>query len=186
MSQASGNARDLVALKTSLQQIPELKREVQKLIDRINFGRARPPEIGAASDGATGGRALPVELQNEIHEMPELAVKLQSALKDDPPLALKEGGIFRDGFNNDLDELRRASHDGKTWITALQEREIEITGIKSLKVRFNSVFGYFIEITKSNLASVPAHYTRKQTTVGGERFITPELKEMEAKDSGRG
>jgi DNA mismatch repair protein MutS len=113
--------------------------------------------------------------------MPELAAKLQSALKDDPPLALKEGGIFSDGFNSDLDELRSASHEGKTWITALQEREIETTGIKSLKVRFNSVFGYFIEITKSNLANTPAHYTRKQTTVGGERFITPELKEMEAK-----
>ena len=80
-----------------------------------------------------------------------------------------------------LDELRNASRDGKNWINALQEREIAATGIKSLKVRFNSVFGYFIEITKSNLASVPAHYTRKQTTVGGERFITPELKEMEAK-----
>ncbi len=98
-----------------------------------------------------------------------------------PPLALKEGGIFRDGFDPHLDELRQASRDGKTWITQLQEREIASTGIKSLKVRFNSVFGYFIEITKSNLASAPAHYTRKQTTVGGERFITPELKEMEAK-----
>ena len=80
----------------------------------------------------------------------------------------------------DLDELRRASREGKNWIGELQEREIASTGIKSLKVRFNSVFGYFIEITKSNLAGVPAHYTRKQTTVGGERFITPELKEIEA------
>src|SRR5204863_1292683 len=76
---------------------------------------------------------------------------------------------------------RNASRDGKNWINALQEREIAATGIKSLKVRFNSVFGYYIEITKSNLARVPAHYARKQTTVGGERFITPELKEMEAK-----
>jgi len=113
--------------------------------------------------------------------MSELAAKLQSALIDDAPLALKEGGIFRDGFDPQLDELRNASRDGKNWINALQEREIAETGIKSLKVRFNSVFGYFIEITKSNLANVPAHYTRKQTTVGGERFITPELKEMEAK-----
>jgi len=120
-------------------------------------------------------------LQNEIAEMPELAAKLQSALVDDAPLALKEGGIFRDDFDAQLDELRTASRDGKNWINALQEREIAETGIKSLKVRFNSVFGYFIEITKSNLANVPARYTRKQTTVGGERFITPELKEMEAK-----
>ena len=113
--------------------------------------------------------------------MPELAAKLQGAVVDDAPLALKEGGIFRDGFDAQLDELRNASRDGKNWINALQEREIAATGIKSLKVRFNSVFGYFIEITKSNLANVPTHYTRKQTTVGGERFITPELKEMEAK-----
>jgi len=94
---------------------------------------------------------------------------------------LKEGGIFRDGFDPQLDELRNGSREGKNWINALQEREIAATGIKSLKVRFNSVFGYFIEVTKSNLSSVPAHYTRKQTTVGGERFVTPELKEMEAK-----
>jgi DNA mismatch repair protein MutS len=113
--------------------------------------------------------------------MPALAEKLANALLDDPPLALKEGGIFRDGYDADLDALRRASRDGKGWISHLQEREIATTGIKSLKVRYNSVFGYFIEITKSNLANVPTHYTRKQTTVGGERFITPELKEMEAK-----
>src|SRR2546428_6215268 len=113
--------------------------------------------------------------------MPELREKLARAIVDDAPLTLKAGRIFRDGFNRDLDELRQASRDGKNWITELQEREIASTGIKTLKVRFNSVFGYFIEITKSNLASVPAHYARKQTTVGGERFITPELKEMEAK-----
>ncbi len=126
-------------------------------------------------------QSLANRLQGEIAEMPELAAKLQGAVMDDAPLALKEGGIFRDGFDAQLDELRNASRDGKNWINALQEREIAATGIKSLKVRFNSVFGYFIEITKSNLANVPTHYTRKQTTVGGERFITPELKEMEAK-----
>ena len=184
LSQASGNARDLVALKASLQQIPELKREIEKLIERINFGTGRdgPPSRPSNSSDVSEKRPYLIErLQNDIQEMPELAARLQNALKDDPPLALKDGGIFRDGFNRDLDELHQASHDGKNWITALQEREIESTGIKSLKVRFNSVFGYFIEITKSNLGSVPAHYTRKQTTVGGERFITPELKEMEAK-----
>src|SRR5438046_5254150 len=178
LSQASGNARDLVALKASLQQIPRLKRELQKLIERTSFGKA--PGV-AEDDGALGELALPVELQRNIHEMPELAEKLEKALVEGPPLTLKEGGIFHDGYDADLDELRRASRDGKNWISQLQEREIAATGIKSLKVRYNSVFGYFIEITKSNLASVPEHYTRKQTTVGGERFITPELKEMEGK-----
>jgi DNA mismatch repair protein MutS len=189
LSQASGNARDLVALKFSLQEIPKLKAELQRLIERIEFGRAAPPspssttqESGAPkASPARTDRALPVQLQSEIHEMPVLAEKLGRAVVDDPPLVLKEGGIFRDEYDSDLDGLRRASREGKNWIGHLQEREIASTGIKSLKVRYNSVFGYFIEVTKSNLASVPAHYTRKQTTVGGERFITPELKEMEAK-----
>src|SRR5947207_4700688 len=204
LSQASGNARDLVTLKNLLQQIPELKAELGKLIERINFGRAsslveagvlattKPSEGGSpATFSQEQSTRLPLQtqfhqslanrLQGEIAEMPELAAKLQGAVMDDAPLALKEGGIFRDDFDAQLDELRNASRDGKNWINALQEREIAATGIKSLKVRFNSVFGYFIEITKSNLANVPTHYTRKQTTVGGERFITPELKEMEAK-----
>jgi DNA mismatch repair protein MutS len=172
LSQASGNARDLVALKTSLQQIPSLKRELGKLIDRLSFG-TEPADMSHLSHAS--------HLQNAIREMPALAEKLANALLDDPPLALKEGGIFRDGHDANLDALRQASREGKSWISHLQEREIAVTGIKSLKVRYNSVFGYFIEITKSNLANVPAHYTRKQTTVGGERFITPELKEMEAK-----
>ena len=174
LSQASGNARDLVALKASLEQIPKLKSEVQKLLDRLSFGANRVKEAGNIE-------SLAQRLQNEIREMPALAEKLTKALVDDPPLALKEGGIFRDGYDVDLDELRNGSREGKNWISQLQEREIAATGIKSLKVRYNSVFGYFIEVTKSNLGSVPAHYTRKQTTVGGERFITPELKEMEGK-----
>ncbi len=174
LSQASGNARDLVSLKTSLEQIPRLKAELQKLLDRLAFGTSRGNEPGDVE-------LLAQRLQNEIHEMPALAEKLTKALVDDPPLALKEGGIFCDGYDGDLDQLRNASRDGKNWISQLQEREIIATGIKSLKVRYNSVFGYFIEITKSNLESVPENYTRKQTTVGGERFITPELKEMEGK-----
>src|SRR5437870_9790827 len=170
-------------MKFSLQQIPKLKRELQKLIERAQFGRARPPGAPniAEADGGLGEPALPVRLEGQIEEMPALEEKLAKALIDDPPFALKEGGIFRDGYDADLDMLRKASRDGKNWITQLQEREIAATGIKSLKVRYNSVFGYFIEVTKSHLANVPAHYTRKQTTVGGERFVTSELKEIEAK-----
>jgi DNA mismatch repair protein MutS len=174
LSQASGNARDLVTLKISLEQIPKLKSELQRLLDRIAFGATRINENGNVE-------LLAQRLQSDLREMPALAERLTRAVVDDPPLGLKEGGIFRDGYNVDLDALRQASREGKDWISQLQEREIEATGIKSLKVRYNSVFGYFIEVTKSNLANVPSHYTRKQTTVGGERFITPELKEMEAK-----
>src|ERR1051326_3537886 len=169
LSQASGNARDLVALKLSLQQVPELKNELRKLIDRTEFGKE--PQL----------ETLSRRVFDSLQEMPALTAKLAGALVDDPPIALKEGGIFRDGFDRDLDELRQGSREGKNWIAQLQEREIAETGIKSLKVRFNSVFGYFIEVTKSNLANVPERYVRKQTTVGGERFITPELKEMESK-----
>src|SRR3954465_543911 len=169
LSQASGNARDLVALKISLQQIPELKGELRKLIDRTEFGKE--PQPGT----------LCRRIFESLREMPALTEKLAKALVDDPPMVLKEGGIFRDGFDRDLDEFRHGSREGKNWIAQLQEREIPATGIKSLKVRFNSVFGYFIEITKSNLANVPERFVRKQTTVGGERFITPELKEMESK-----
>jgi DNA mismatch repair protein MutS len=170
LSQASGNARDLVALKISLQQIPELKRELQKLIDRTEFGKDQP-QTGALCRSVLG----------LLQDMPSLTERLGKALIEDPPMVLKEGGIFRDGFDADLDEFRQGSREGKKWIAELQEREIAESGIKSLKVRFNSVFGYFIEITKSNLANVPERYIRKQTTVGGERFITPELKEMEGK-----
>ena len=181
LSQASGNARDLGALKTSLEHIPKLKGQLAKLIERIEFGtNSAEAAVPAANQSAQATR-LPLQLQNQIHEMPALAEKLARAVVDDPPLALKEGGIFRDGYDADLDAFRQASREGKNWISHLQEREIAATGIKSLKVRYNSVFGYFIEITKSNLPNVPAHYTRKQTTVGGERYITPELKEMEAK-----
>ena len=172
LSQTSGNARDLVALKTSLQKIPGLKRELANLIERISFGTDRADRSQSS---------FAAHAQKALHEMPALADKLAKAVVDDPPLTLKEAGIFRDGFDPDLDALRQASRQGKNWISHMQEREIAATGIKSLKVRYNSVFGYFIEVTKSNLANVPGHYTRKQTTVGGERFVTPELKEMEAK-----
>src|SRR5581483_10442689 len=120
-------------------------------------------------------------LEAQMTELPDLVELVGRAILDEPPLALKEGGLIRDGFDSALDELRTASRSGKDWIAKLQQDEIERTGIVSLKVRFNSVFGYYIEVTKSNLDKVPPHYTRKQTIANGERFITPELKEMEGK-----
>jgi DNA mismatch repair protein MutS len=106
---------------------------------------------------------------------------ISRAIVDEPPLPIKEGGMICDGFDAALDELRTAQRGGKDWIAKLQADEIDATGIASLKVRFNSVFGYYIEITKANLDKVPAHYIRKQTIANGERFITPELKDMEGK-----
>lgn len=172
LSASGGNARDLQALKTSLDQLPELRTHLAALMESSRFG---------VSEGALGCPALVARIHAEIAEFPELAAELARALVDEPPLAIKEGGIFRDGYDAQLDELRAACREGKDWIAQLQQQEIDSTGIKSLKIRYTSVFGYFIEVTKANLGSVPEHYHRKQTTVNGERFITPELKEMEGK-----
>lgn len=157
----SGNARDLAALAQSLDRIPVLAAA-------LGVGAGLPSELLSGMNG-------------RLHALPEVTARLRSALVDEPPAIVREGGMIRAGYDAALDELRAASHEGKNWIAALQEQEIERTGIKSLKVRYTSVFGYFIEITKANLAAVPEDYIRKQTTVNGERFITPGLKEVEGK-----
>lgn len=146
------NARDLLALRNALQMIPQLNYLFQ-------------------SEGFTFS----------LHPFPALCDLLSRAIVDDPPLSLKEGGMIREGFNKELDELILILHDTKTYLANLERRERERTAIQSLKVRFNQVFGYYIEITKANLSSVPADYIRKQTLVNCERFITPELKEFEEK-----
>ena len=162
LSSGSGNARDLVALRVALEQLPTLKQTLDSV------GQASPANLIS-------------ELNLKISESPDLVELIYRAIVDEPPLPIKEGGMIRDGFDAALDELRTAQRGGKDWIAKLQADEITRTGISSLKVRFNSVFGYYIEVTKSNLDKVPAHYHRKQTVANGERFITPELKEMEGK-----
>ena len=156
--QGSGNARDLLALRVSLEQLPLLRE-------------------------ALGVRTMPVlrEMAGKITPLPELSELYTRALADDPPIALKEGGLIRAGHHPALDELRAASVEGQAWLADLQRREQERTGIRSLKIRYNQVFGYYIEISTANLAAVPADYTRKQTMANAERYVTPELKEMESK-----
>jgi DNA mismatch repair protein MutS len=180
ISTGSGNARDLVALRVALEQIPALKQTLEMV------GRASPRAENLIHDEALAredGRpaSLTENLNSQISESPDLVELISRAIVDEPPLPIKEGGMIRDGFDTSLDELRNAQRGGKDWIAKLQADEIERTGISSLKVRFNSVFGYYIEVTKSNLDKVPAHYIRKQTVANGERFITPELKDMEGK-----
>jgi DNA mismatch repair protein MutS len=154
----SANARDLLAMSRSLEMIPGVK---------LLIGEFEMP--------------LLVKLSSQIHELPELVEKVHSAIVDEPPLTLTEGGIIREGYHERLDELRKAATEGKNWLAELQAKEQERSGIKSLKVKFNKVFGYYIEISKSNLSMVPEDYSRKQTLVNAERFITPELKEIESK-----
>ena len=187
LSAGSGSARDLIALRLALEQIPALKNallELCKATPSSNNQLHDLPELASHSDnnGASENRvSLLSELETQLAELPDLVDVIKRAILDEPPLAIKEGGIIRDGFDPALDELRTAMRGGKDWIAKLQQDEIAQTGIQSLKVRFNSVFGYYIEITKANLDKVPGHYVRKQTIANGERFITPELKEMEGK-----
>lgn len=174
----SGNARDLAALAHSLALVPG----VTDCVRAISTGGGKSVLEGEMEASHPGQPvALFCELAAGLHALPELVETLARAIAEEPPAILRDGGLIRDGYDPALDELRAASHEGKNWIAALQEKEITRTGIKSLKVRFTSVFGYFIEITKANLSAVPEDYIRKQTTVNGERFITPELKEIEGK-----
>jgi DNA mismatch repair protein MutS len=189
LSVGSGNARDLLALSQGLEQLPKLRATLNQVGTRStashlssSLGIANTGDAsGEITDGVEPVLTLVSELNAAITELPSLVELISRAIVDEPPLALKEGGLIRDNFSAELDELRQAQRGGKDWLAKLQQDEIERTGITSLKVRFNSVFGYFIEVTKANLDKVPPHYIRKQTIANGERFITPELKEMEGK-----
>ncbi len=156
LSQGSGNGRDLQSLGVSLSHVPALKEDLGSLIADCPL--------------------IPL-----LHDFTELTTLLDSALVDEPPANLRDGGIIRDEWSEELDDLRNATRDGKEWIAKLQKDERKRTGIDSLKVKFNNVFGYFIEITKTHLDKVPDDYTRKQTMANAERYITPALKEVESK-----
>jgi len=152
------NARDLVQLKKSLQQIPYLKEIIRKL----NTDEAK-------------------KLSEKLDPCMEVADLLEQSLLEQPPISVKEGNMIKDGYNEQLDQYRDASRNGKNWIAQLERDERERTGIKSLKVGYNRIFGYYIEVTRANLHLLKdGRYERKQTLANAERFITPELKEKEA------
>lgn len=156
----TASPRDLVQLKSSLRAIPMLKRTLRELAG----------DSGALRDVA--GRLDPC---------PDIIDIIETGIVDDPPIAIKEGGLIKEGYHDYLDKLRTASREGKQWIAGLEQQERQVTGIRSLKVGYNKVFGYYIEVTKANLAALPeGRYERKQTLANAERFITPELKEKEA------
>jgi DNA mismatch repair protein MutS len=150
------NGRDLAALRSSLRVLPGLRQLLAAL---------EAPRVAALREG--------------IDEMPEILHLLERSVVDDPPLTLREGGIIREGYDAELDRILSVSRDGKSWIAALEEKERQRTGIASLRVGFNNVFGYYIEVTKSQTAAVPSEYIRKQTLVNAERYINEELKEYE-------
>lgn len=152
----SVNCRDLIALKNSINQIPYIKNILNDFEAQYNKS-----------------------CFEQLDSLEDVSQLIEASIIDDPPITIKEGGIIKDGYNEEVDKLRQASTQGKDWIAAIEASEREKTGIKNLKVGFNRVFGYFIEVTKSYLSLVPAEYIRKQTLANCERYITPELKEIE-------
>ena len=158
ISYGNSNGRDLNALKNSLKQIPNIKNLIKDSnSELIKF------------------------LELSLDECSDLAKLIEDAIVEDPPITLKEGGIIKLGYNQEIDEYKKASTEGKKWLLELEQREKEATGIKNLRIGFNRVFGYYIEITKSNLSLVPETYIRKQRLTNGERYITEELNELESK-----
>jgi DNA mismatch repair protein MutS len=151
-------ARDLIFLKNSQTIVPALKKEI-------------------AESNLTEFKTI----VSQLHEMDDMVLLIEKAIVDDPPLTLSEGGIIKRGYSAELDDLYDIAHHGKEWLISEQEKERLRTGISTLKINYNRVFGYYIEVTKSNLDKIPADYIRKQTLVNAERFITPDLKEMEEK-----
>ncbi|MBI3582755.1 MAG: DNA mismatch repair protein MutS [Nitrospinae bacterium] len=155
---SAANARDLIALKNSIAPIETINGLLEKT----------PSEIFK-------------EMLSKWDDLTDIEKLIDISIKDEPPLSLKDGGLIKDGYSKELDELRSISRDGKDWIVRMEVRERERTGIANLKVSYNKVFGYFIEITKKHLSKVPEGYVRKQTVATGERYISQELKEYEDK-----
>jgi len=153
----TANARDLVSLKNSVALIPVFR----ELLKECSSPFLR-------------------DLREKLDELTDIGETIDKAIVEEPPLTLREGGLIKEGFDKRLDEQREISRQGKSFIARLEARERKRTGIPSLKVRYNKVFGYYIEVSKANLSLVPSDYMRKQTLVGGERFITPELKDYES------
>ncbi len=152
----SANARDLISLKNSAKQLPEIK----EILSRVKS-------------------PLLEELYAELDVLKDIYRLIDKTIAEEPPISVKEGGLIKKGYDKEIDQLKSATTDGKKWIVQLEVREREKTGIKGLKVGFNKVFGYYIEVTKSNLSLVPDTYIRKQTLTNGERYITEELKNLE-------
>ncbi len=164
--------------------------DLERLITRIAYGTANPRDLTAfrsSLEMLPHIRCILEEMQSEllknIHDdmdpLEDLCTLVKESIREEPPIAMKEGNIIRDGYNEEVDKLRRAKSDGKEWLAKLENDEREKTGIKNLRIKYNKVFGYYLEVTNSYKDMVPDYYTRKQTLANAERYITPELKELE-------
>lgn len=166
--------------------------DVERLVGRLNLGTATPRDLISLRDTLetlpklravlSDSRSLLLQVLHEnIHELPEVRELIEQAIEDDPPVNIADGGVIRSGYSEELDELRGLASDAKKTIAGFEKNERDRTGIGSLHIKFNNVFGYFIEVSKSNLAKVPEDYERRQTLANAERFTTPQLKEWESK-----
>lgn len=164
--------------------------DLERLITKIAYGSANPRDLTAFRSSLEMLPALLYILQEmkaellkdlavDLDPLEDLCILVKKAIREDPPIAMKEGNIINDGYNEEVDKLRRAKSDGKDWLAKLENDEREKTGIKNLKIKYNKVFGYYLEVTNSYKEMVPEYYTRKQTLANAERYITPELKELE-------
>ena len=189
---AVGELTAEASLREDLRLLLKEVHDLQRLTARVSTGRAGPRDL--ASLGQTlrllprikakiTARRAPLlqELEGRLELCPDLRELLDAALVEEPPISSREGGVIKPGYNVELDELRQIARGGKDWIARFQSAEIERTGIASLKVGFNQVFGYYIEITHTHATKSPDNYQRKQTLKNAERYITPELKEYEEK-----
>lgn len=184
-------ARD-ATLRDQLRSLLGEAYDLERLAARVGTGRATPRDLVAlartlallprikARLSARGSKRL-AELEAALELCPEVRASIEAAMVDDPPLALKEGGLIRPGYHPDLDELHEIARGGKSWIARYQAEQVRRTGINNLKIGFNKVSGYYIEVTHSQAAKVPGDYTRRATVKNAERYITPELKEYEDK-----
>lgn len=190
--EAVAELKEQTILRDQLRQELNKVQDLERLIARINLGTASPRELVALRHSAAaippikfmlGGAACSLlqVLQESLDELPDVRQLIETAIADNPPVNLTDGGVIRTGYHAELDELRSVATSSKSHIAAIEQRERSRTGIQSLKVKYNNVFGYFIEVSKANLRLVPDDYERKQTLVGAERFTTPELKQYEAK-----
>ena len=152
----TANPRDLTAFRSSLEMLPHIRYILEEM-----------------------GSELLKNIRDDMDPLEDLCSLVKDAIREEPPIAMKEGNIIRDGYNEEVDKLRRAKSDGKEWLAKLENDEREKTGIKNLRIKYNKVFGYYLEVTNSYKDMVPDYYTRKQTLANAERYITPELKELE-------
>ena len=189
---AVGELKDNMILREEIREYLQPVYDLERLISRISYKTANPRDLLAFKTSLamipsikyllnTASSSWLTKINEEMDSLEDIRQLIEDAIDEDAPITFREGGIIKTGFHKEIDELRSAKVEGKSWLAKLEAEEREKTGIKNMKIKFNKVFGYYLEVTNSNLSMVPDYYIRKQTLTNAERYITPELKELEDK-----